>query len=856
MDEEIVDRVTGWEPVTGPAAADLRSLARDEFSGAVTAGAAWAFLLNGRVVGLFDGDLDDVEAGDLTAYSAPDPALPLLFAMQETGGETRGKYYSEETSLREVDRTLSSGKFTGYVELSENVLSGDYYVVYHGGRSMSVAFVGASERLVTGDEAFDRADDEVGIFAVNAVDVTVTDLPEPADGDAPAGAVGGDDGASADDGPRQEGVTFGASDAGEADGDAEEAGADDAEEAGADDAEEAGADDAEAAPAASAREPDRYDGLTGDMGIGLNSDDASGSSTDAEEPTSADDDAPEPAAASDRPAEAATGLDEPESPAADASGSHTVGEREADAEAEDRWADDEPASTDDEPASADDEPASADDGEAESTRRPAPVDDAGREEDDDDPGTDTRDGPREASDELAADEDTVAATNGEAADERTEATVERGDAEGAGAAATDERPPRDDEGTEAERQAPVGRGESGVFSAERQWQQTTRIPALSPDDSLVRQEAATIGAEGDAGEPHAADDTHGSAQSASSDSRVASAVDGPESAMTPADDTEETGRLTARLEEVRAERDELAAAVESLEDDLESVTRERDRLRARVADLESELATLREEAERTGASGTERTGRQRDTEQLSPAAAREGTNLFVRYRSKGKPTLKTAQAGEAKQGEIVENLRLEYHTTFDSDHATVDGESYESFLHGTTEWGFTKWVVEDLLYEIGRSGHRVDLAPLFDRIPEVDRVEFDGTVPVTVDDEEGGERHESRTFDLVFWNSMGDPLFVVDVDTSRNATTQGMVGSLIEGARAVGESKDTLGGGFYVTTSFFEPGALDAVGEATKSGLLSRSSKKSFVKLSRKQGYHLCLVEARDGEFHLTVPEL
>jgi hypothetical protein len=83
-----------------------------------------------------------------------------------------------------------------------------------------------------------------------------------------------------------------------------------------------------------------------------------------------------------------------------------------------------------------------------------------------------------------------------------------------------------------------------------------------------------------------------------------------------------------------------------------------------------------------------------------------------------------------------------------------------------------------------------------------------------------------------------------------------MVGSLIEGARAVGASKGTLSSAFYVSNSFFDPGALDAVGEATKSGLLNRGSKKSFVKLSRKEGYHLCLVEARSGEFHLTVPEL
>ncbi len=62
--------------------------------------------------------------------------------MQERADEVRAQYYTEETPLQDANGTLSSGGFTGYVELSENVLSGDYFVVYHGGKSMSAAFVG------------------------------------------------------------------------------------------------------------------------------------------------------------------------------------------------------------------------------------------------------------------------------------------------------------------------------------------------------------------------------------------------------------------------------------------------------------------------------------------------------------------------------------------------------------------------------------------------------------------------------------------------------------------------------------------------------------------------------------------
>ncbi len=155
MESEIVEQVTDWESQSFSGGYDgLRDLADAEFTGAVTEGTAWLFFLNGRVVGVFEGSLDRFESADGTAHRAPDPSLPLLFTMLETGGETKAQYYTEDTSLSSADGTLSSGNFTGYVELSENVLSGDYYVVYYGGRKLPCAYVGASRDLLTGEEAF------------------------------------------------------------------------------------------------------------------------------------------------------------------------------------------------------------------------------------------------------------------------------------------------------------------------------------------------------------------------------------------------------------------------------------------------------------------------------------------------------------------------------------------------------------------------------------------------------------------------------------------------------------------------------------------------------------------------------
>jgi outer membrane murein-binding lipoprotein Lpp len=189
MRNDTVERVSDWESEPFNDGYDgLRELADREFTGAATDGHAWLFMLNGRVLGVFDGSMGSFESADGTAYEAPDPALPLLFAMQETGGETRAEYYSEETAIAEVDRTLQSGNFTGYIELSDNVLSGDYYVAYYGGRSLPAAFVGNNAELLTEDEAFERADDEVGIYQVNTVDLDITDIPEPASSTAAAGA--------------------------------------------------------------------------------------------------------------------------------------------------------------------------------------------------------------------------------------------------------------------------------------------------------------------------------------------------------------------------------------------------------------------------------------------------------------------------------------------------------------------------------------------------------------------------------------------------------------------------------------------------------------------------------------------
>ncbi|MFB6091057.1 MAG: hypothetical protein ABEJ97_08365, partial [Halobellus sp.] len=296
-------------------------------------------------------------------------------------------------------------------------------------------------------------------------------------------------------------------------------------------------------------------------------------------------------------------------------------------------------------------------------------------------------------------------------------------------------------------------------------------------------------------------------------------------------------------DEYRERVEELEAAREKQRERIDELEAERERLESEVERLESELESARA-SEGTGAGDD-------PTETMSPDRALAGTNLFVRYDRKGEATLEHAHDGKAAREDVGANLRLEHHTTFETDGLVVDDRPYEEFLRDSTEYSFAEWVVTDLLYEIGETGNRTKLGGVFDAIPQIDRVELSGTVGF-----QGEEGAEQRDFDVIFRDKMGDPLFVADINASRNATTEAMVGSLVENAGTVAENDESLSAGFYVTESFYEPGALETVADATGGGLLSRSNKLSYVKLSRKQGYHLCLVEARNGEFHLNVPDL
>ncbi|MFB6139472.1 MAG: hypothetical protein ABEJ26_03450 [Halosimplex sp.] len=898
----------------------LHDLADGEFSGIVQAGHAKLCMLNGTVVGVLDGDIGDFEDATGTAHEAPSPALPLLALMQERNDEVRAKYYSEDTPLSEVDDTLADGGFTGFVELSENVLSGDYYVVYHRGRSMAVAWVGNAGQLLTDDEAFDRADGEVGIFHVRPAEIDAIEIPAVEEGDADAadgaeaagGAALGTEAADEGGGTEADAVDDASGGAGDAAHGEPVTAADDGSGAAADDDSGVAVDDDQAEPGsgganasdaspgqgASASADERPAGTDGSPSDGrevtetsFDRDDAAGASTDSDEPSRSDDagesadrtvDRDEAARSGDRrtgsdrrddgsqtdrtardrtarsgdagtdsgPERASgtgrsAGADrrDSRSPSARRSGDRTADAR-ADDPAEERTTD---ARTDDSGADAraggrsGAAPTRTDAAESEGRSRETSVGRTGERSGSDAAGVagESAEGSASSPDQLATHTvpslDPSRTTSADADDESVDAPPANATVESAPSTAADRSaidPPDRAAGGGSERSARDG-------------------PAAGASDRRRSEEAGRR--ERADGAASAGGGDRASARVEDLETELAereATIDDLEAELAAAESERED--LRARLEDVRTERDDLRDQLERAESERDSLESERDSLESTVDDLEAEVAQLESQIDEIEAEFGAAVDADR---RLSPGEALDQTDLFVRYESKGKPTLETAHAGEASREDVGENLGLEYHTQFERANVSVGGRPFDEFLRETIQFRFVDWVVNHLLYEIRDTGKVAELRGIYDAIPQIDRVELDGAI-ATEYTEDGQERRSQESFDVVMRDRMGNALLTANMNDSRQAATESMMSTLVTASSHVGESTATLGASFFVTSSFFEPEALETAAEATSGGLLSRDKRQNFVKLSRKQGYHLCLVEAREDKFHLAVPEL
>jgi len=795
--ERWVEEIEGWDdrPFSG-GYAGLHDLADDSFSGAVSAGSTWLLFVNGRIVSVGEyrqtaagdefepgepgpnGDIERFEAAEGTVYEAPHPAVPLVVAMQLADGESRGRYYTENTPLSEVQKTLSDGGFTGYLELSENVLSGDYYTVYQAGRSMDIAFVGNARRLKTDEEARELARDEVGIYEVIAADLDVTEIPEHGAG-ATAGASGGAGAAGAAGGAGAAGAaTAGGSGAGTPTPDED------------DEPTDLSSSGAPENPVSSGDANGQN--ATADVGAAdVSGDESAGTASD--DPLATDPDPDESARAA---------ADDPED---------TVDDRDTEAAGADPREQTTSASDTD----------AVSESSSETGREPEP-ETAPRSE----PTVESGAGPDRASD----------GTDSSATDVTTEPEAVGKSATGGG-------------GSTPDRASEPASSDASAAATPTEQLASRSVPSLDPDRTDSGDGARAAGGRRDRPSERDGDDRSESRASADAG---ATASDGARSgaAATGAGELtslrEEVEVLQQSLRTVEAERDEAEAELAELESELDQVTTERneliderdeleaeaDRLRARVAELEEQV-----DLPGNGPS-------------LSEAEALSGTNLFVRYESKGLTTVEDIHDGDGSPDDLAENLRISAHTQFESEDAHVAGEPFAEWLHGSQRYRFVEWLVSQLVFEIRDTDSAGSMRDLYDALPRIDRIDFDAAVSVEADD--AGE----VTFDIVCRDRMGDPLVVANLDAAREPVEEAEMAELVKDAVAVCRGKESFAAAFYVTAAFFESPALETARDATSGSLLSRDSRRSYVKESRKRGFHLGLVESRDGAFHLSVPDL
>lgn len=301
--------------------------------------------------------------------------------------------------------------------------------------------------------------------------------------------------------------------------------------------------------------------------------------------------------------------------------------------------------------------------------------------------------------------------------------------------------------------------------------------------------------------------------------------------------SESVERLRSRIAALERERD----TVQSERDDLLT---ERDHLKTKIQQLNERIDELESAAASASASASSD-----DAHEMSPDEALSGTSLFVRYHTQNHSTLTDAYHGDATPEEVNDNLILERYTTFDAENAVVDGTSFEQFLSDSFEYAVVSWIVRDLLYDIYEAGYEDDLADLYDYIPDIDRAALQAHN--TTDD------GTSVFFDVVCFDQRGDPLIVVRIHNTREPTTAQETEALLDDASAAADQWP-LTAALLVTTSYFEASALDTAADATTGGggLFSSGNRSSYVRLSRKHGFHLCLVEARQRQFHVATPKL
>ena len=311
---------------------------------------------------------------------------------------------------------------------------------------------------------------------------------------------------------------------------------------------------------------------------------------------------------------------------------------------------------------------------------------------------------------------------------------------------------------------------------------------------------------------------------------------------------ESNKEMREKFADVRNKIEELSQRVEQNEEKFKNFEQDITNLNKKIDQLTKELQMLSTSDEsmndNTG-SHTDRADNSADVQELTREQALERIDVFARYKSKSDTTVSEAVEDTSLRDAASENIYFDSHTRFEKENVRINGELYDDFILGSVEMAFTKWILKELVYEIQDTGHTDSISDVYQNIPDINRAEFYGGIEV--DD-------EYVEFDIIYWDSHGEPLFVCDTESGKEPVTGDQLEELMKKTQKVHREYSTIGGAFFVTSSFYEPKALQMASNDVKSGLLS--SKEGYIKMNRKQGFHLCLFEERNGGFTMALPDL
>lgn len=166
-----------WKGPDGRSGSDLFPLSPEDrpFSGLVETDDVTVYVVDGYALDVRGGSLTDVLDERLDVYHASNPAEPYLLAVHGNGSE-RATLYTEDKSLDEAVRELEDASFTGYVELSERVVTGDYYAVFHRGSADFLGVTTESNPPLAGPDAREEMLEQVGLYSVNRAWIDPVDL--------------------------------------------------------------------------------------------------------------------------------------------------------------------------------------------------------------------------------------------------------------------------------------------------------------------------------------------------------------------------------------------------------------------------------------------------------------------------------------------------------------------------------------------------------------------------------------------------------------------------------------------------------------------------------------------------------